>query len=309
MASLEKVNYGGWPNCYRLFNQSVELIVTTDVGPRIIRFGFIGEDNEFTEFPDMLGRTGDEDWLVYGGHRLWHAPEVFPRTYYGDNGPVELEEHGDFVRLIQPTEPTTGIQKEMDITLAADSDHVKVVHRLRNNGLWAVEISVWALSVMAPGGTGILPLPPRAPHGNENLAPLNAMALWSYTDFADPRWAWGTRYILLRQDANSTSAQKIGLLDTEGWAAYARNGHLFMKTIPHVKGATYPDMGCSAEVFTNADILEVESLSPLGSLEPSAVVEHEENWFLFKDVQVPQNDADVEKHILPKVEAALSQVD
>lgn len=305
MASLEKVKYGGWPNCYRLFNQSVELVVTTDVGPRIIRFGFIGEDNEFTEFPDMLGRTGDEDWLVYGGHRLWHAPEVFPRTYYGDNQPVGLVDHGDFVRLTQLTEPTTGIQKEMDITLAEDLDQVKIIHRLRNESLWAMEIAPWALSVMASGGTGILPLPPRVPHGNDVLAPWNAVALWSYTDMADPRWTWGTRYILLRQDPKSESAQKIGLLDTEGWAAYARNGHLFLKTIPYVEGATYPDMGCSAELFTNADILEVESLAPLATLEPGATVEHVENWFLFKDVPVPQNDADVEKHVLPKVEAAL----
>ena len=36
----EKVSYGGWPNCVRLNNGKVELIITTDVGPRVIRFGF-----------------------------------------------------------------------------------------------------------------------------------------------------------------------------------------------------------------------------------------------------------------------------
>ena len=28
------------------------------------------------------GKTGGSEWHIYGGHRLWHAPEVMPRTYY-----------------------------------------------------------------------------------------------------------------------------------------------------------------------------------------------------------------------------------
>jgi hypothetical protein len=39
---IENVSYGGWPNCLRIANDEVELIVTTDVGPRVIRYGFIG---------------------------------------------------------------------------------------------------------------------------------------------------------------------------------------------------------------------------------------------------------------------------
>ena len=35
---IEKASYQGWPNCYQVTNGEVELIVTGDVGPRIIRF-------------------------------------------------------------------------------------------------------------------------------------------------------------------------------------------------------------------------------------------------------------------------------
>ena len=52
----ERTQYGGWPNCYRLSNGTVELIATADVGPRIIRFGFTGGQNLFAEFPDQLGK-------------------------------------------------------------------------------------------------------------------------------------------------------------------------------------------------------------------------------------------------------------
>ena len=39
---VEKTGYNGWQNCYRVSNGQIELIVTGDVGPRIIRFGFVG---------------------------------------------------------------------------------------------------------------------------------------------------------------------------------------------------------------------------------------------------------------------------
>ena len=99
---MEKIVYTGWPNCYRLANGLVELVVTTDVGPRVIRFGFVGGANVFKEYDAMLGLTGGDEWRIYGGHRLWHAPEGKPRTYCPDNGPVQIEEHPGFVRLIQP---------------------------------------------------------------------------------------------------------------------------------------------------------------------------------------------------------------
>jgi hypothetical protein len=44
---IEKTQYRGWPNCYRITNGEVELIVTTDVGPRIIRYSFVGGQNMF----------------------------------------------------------------------------------------------------------------------------------------------------------------------------------------------------------------------------------------------------------------------
>jgi hypothetical protein len=183
-----KTNYKGWPNCYRLANATLELIVTTDVGPRIIRFGFVGGDNEFVEFPEQLGKTGGQEWRIYGGHRLWHAPEVQPRTYFPDNNPIALEQHDGFVRVIQPPESTTGIQKEMDIRLDPTQNRTDVVHRLRNCGVWDIELAPWAISAVTGGGTAIVPLPPRGSHG-KHLQPESSLSLWKYTNMSDPRWS------------------------------------------------------------------------------------------------------------------------
>jgi hypothetical protein len=303
---MEKVSYAGWPNCHRLSNDLVELIVTADVGPRIIRFGFVGEENEFQEFEDMLGKMGGDEWRIYGGHRFWHAPEIQPRTYYPDNNPVKVEQYDDFVRVTQPIEPTTGIQKEIDLYLSPGRAHVKLTHRLRNTNLWAVELAPWALSVMARGGVAVIPLPPRGSH-EEKLLPANTLTLWAYTDMSDARWTWGHKYVMLRQDPTLERPQKAGLMVPDGWAAYARDGHLFVKRFNYVPGAKYPDWGCSVETFTNADFLEVESLAPLVYLAPDAFVEHVENWFLFHDVPVPKDDADVDRYVLPKVHSIMAK--
>src|SRR5215813_199401 len=113
----ENVPYGGWPHCLHLTNGKVELIITTDVGPRVIRFGFVGGQNLFKEFKDQLGKTGGDEWRSYGGHRLWHAPEDAKRTYWPDNSTVEYVVEGNRVKLTQAIEHTTGIVKEIEITL------------------------------------------------------------------------------------------------------------------------------------------------------------------------------------------------
>jgi hypothetical protein len=302
MTQLEKVSYGGWATVHRLFNAQVDLLITADVGPRIIRFGFNGEDNEFCEFPGQVGRAGGEEWRIYGGHRLWHAPEHPKRTYVPDNTPITVEAIPNGVRAVQPVETLTGIQKEMEITLDPNSTRARVVHRLRNTNPWAVEYAVWALSVMAAGGVGIFPLPPKGSHPKD-LLPATQLVVWPYTNMSDPRWTWGNRFILLRQDTNTNAPQKVGLAVTQGWAAYARNGHLFLKTFATVPGGKYPDLGCNVESFTNHVMLEVESVGPLIQVQPGVAIEHEENWYLFRDVPMPAGDADVERDVLPKIES------
>ena len=299
---MEKVPYRGWPNCYRLANGEVELIVTGDVGPRIIRFGFIGDDNEFGEFAEQVGRVGGSEWRIYGGHRLWHSPEDKGRTYCADNGPVKVVEENGTVRVIQPPEATTGIQKEITIVLDPASSQVEVQHFLRNVGLWPVELAPWALSVMAPGGMGIVPQPTKA--HPDRLLPNRVLVLWPYTDMTDTRIQWGSRFIFLRQDEKAQTPTKIGLSADDGWSAYLCKGHLFLKTFEYIEGANYPDHGCSLEMYTNDRMLELETLGPLQRLAPGDVVEHVEHWFLFHGVEAGEDEESVERAVLPLVAAA-----
>src|SRR6266478_9787577 len=87
---VEKIEYEGWRNSYRASNGEIELVVTGDVGPRVMRFGFVGGQNLFKEFADQLGGTREEKHQLRGGDRVWKAPEEPVATWAPDNVPVEI---------------------------------------------------------------------------------------------------------------------------------------------------------------------------------------------------------------------------
>jgi len=298
MTSFREIEYGGWSRCYELSNDHIDLVITGEVGPRIIRLGYKGERNLFCEVPSLMGKMGGDEWRIYGGHRFWHAPEEKPRTYYPDNAPVNVEQVGNIVRVTQPIEPTTNLQKQLDIEISEDSAHVRITHRLINHNMWRIEAAPWGLSVMATGGTAVVPHAPRGDHAT-HLLPTHAMTLWAYTDMSDPRWTWGERYVLLRQEVGNKKPQKIGMMVKDGWAAYVLDGFCFIKRFTYQPTATYPDIGCTVETFTNDFMLELETLGALTYIEPGASVEHVEDWYLHTGVEIPVNDVTVERDIVP----------
>src|SRR5438093_1146043 len=115
--NIETIPFLGWEQAVRLANDRVEVVVLVSVGPRIIHFGRVGGSNLLYVASDTQGKTGGDTWNIYGGHRLWHAPEAMPRTYAPDNSTVAVEVKGNTVVLRQATEEVSGIRKEMEVTL------------------------------------------------------------------------------------------------------------------------------------------------------------------------------------------------
>jgi hypothetical protein len=301
---IEKTPFQGWPNCYRVSNGTVEFVATTDVGPRIMSFGFVGGANLFFVREDFAGQTGGAEWKNYGGHRIWHAPEDKVRTYEPDNSPIEAKVIANGLLLTMPTGPLSGIQKSIEITLDPVSSEVRVIHRLRNTGAWPVELAPWALSVMAPGGFAIAPMP-TAFHP-DRLLPNRALTLWPYTDMRDDRWLWGTDYVLLRHKVIADPARertKVGINNNLGWAAFYLKPFLFIKRFAYVEGGRYPDYNSSLEIFTNDRMLELETLGPLTALQPGSVVTHEERWELHRDVDLAFSEDEVRAKVEPLARA------
>lgn len=298
MIQISKMDYKGWKNSISVTNGIVDLVATTDVGPRIIRFGFAGKENELCEVAEQVGTTGGDQWKIYGGHRLWHSPENDPRTLQPDNTKIAWRKKKNGIVLDQPAEPWTNIKKEMEIVMSPDSASVTVIHRQTNQGAWEIELSVWAITVMAAGGREIIPINTR----DTGLLPNRMLSLWPYAKMNDKRVTWGEKYIFLNQDTKADGPFKIGMPNESGWAAYANHGRLFVKQYEHIDGVDYPDYSASSyETYTNSFMLEMETLSPLVLLGPGETVEHTETWTLYDNVKVPKSEKEVEQIVLPLI--------
>jgi len=292
---LDTVTYHGWARTLRLSNSFAELLVTTDVGPRILSYRTAqGGDNVLKNFDEQMGGAGEADWRIRGGHRLWLAPEDEVLSYHIDNGPVLWnEDPGTGEVLIESLqEAPHRIRKTLGVLLDDNSSRVTLRHTAANEGDYPVTIATWALSVMAPGGLEIIPQPPLGEHPRD-LLPNRGMVLWPYTDLSDPRLTFGTRFWMLRQ-AEDYLPIKLGLAHREKWIAYVLNDSLFIKTFAYEPNAAYPDGGCNFETFSNTEMLEVESLGPLTTLAPGEATTHFETWHIFplvEEMQIESEDA------------------
>jgi hypothetical protein len=275
----------------------------------VISYKLVGGKNVLKEYEDQLGKTGEKEWMIRGGHRLWAAPEDTTRTYFPDNGPVAFTKSAQEGAVLLPAPETEfGLQKEIELRLEPKGSKLTAIHRITNVGKADTDLAVWALTVMAPGGVEIIPMPTSKPHPGspknaksaEDFAADRLMAFWPYFDFQDPRWHFGSKYITLRQSTEK-GPTKIGMAHRVGWMGYLNGGTLFVKRFKREEGQHYPDRGCNLETFTNEDMLEMESLAPLVRLAPGKSAEHTEQWELFGDIGEVKTEADIDRLVLPKV--------
>jgi hypothetical protein len=278
---IRRVEYNEIGDCIEISNGKARLVVPVSIGPRVLFYGFDDGESVFGWHPAAAVETELGTWKPYGGHRLWVAPENMPLSYAPDSEPVDHGTDGELsARLMQAASERTAFEKEMTVTLDASGSGVTVDHRITNRGEHRVEISAWALSIMRPGGTVVIPNEPFAPYGPDALLPVRSMALWSYTDLTDPRWSFERESIRLRVDESVQGQQKIGVSNRRGFVRYELPDVTFTKSAAWSADANYPDMNSNFEVYTDGGFVEIESLSPLKHLEPDQSVTHRERWEL-----------------------------
>ena len=294
-------NFMGLGKAIKMHGYGAEVIVTIDIGPRIIHFSKKGSKNilaenvkEETALPD--GRS----YKVYGGHRLSHSPESFPRSYIPDNDPLMKYEKLDCgIRLYQNVEEWTQIQKIMEICMLPN--RIKVTNKLLNKGAWPIKVSVWPITVVSPDGLEVCPVTQRY----TGLLPNTYYVLWAYSRANDPRLKWGQKYIIVRGNHNNTKPFKLGYLNEYGWVAYFYNEMLFIKKFsPPITNAMYPDFGCNYETYTAEWGTELETLSPLQVVNPDETVEQVEEWYLFRSSFPSESEDDVSLKLSDFAEAS-----
>ena len=258
------------------------MLITVDVGPRVIFYGYDGGENIFYEDEKDLINKGGEFfdtnlkgkgiWHIYGGHRLWKCPEYLD-TYYPDNSPVEVFEDGDSVTFVSDAEITTRLQKSIKITMDYKGDAI-LEHKFVNKGDSATTpIALWALSVMDKGAKAYIPISTQ----DTGLLPNRNISLWSYTDVKDERLDILNDAIVLQQK-NIAQPLKVGTFACSAVSVDIK-GMKFAIEINSPEGE-YGDNNCNIETYTNDIMLEIETLSPLKSLAVGEEAVHIEKWSL-----------------------------
>jgi len=276
---VEEKEVGGFKTKF-FYLDNLVIGIPTEIGPRILYLSS-KEKPEFNLFgllPEAGIQTSEGFWRIYGGHRLWSSPEAKPRSYSLDDKPVKIETEKETITVYGNPETANSVQKSITIMPHSEGG-VQVVHRIKNIGRWPINLACWALSVMKPAGFAIIPIQ-SCKVDEEGLLPDRHLTFWPYTDLSDKRLIFTDDFIFVKQDPKAENPVKIGTMANPSWTAYWVDGYAFVKKFEGKKGE-YPDFGCSVEVYTNPSMLELETLSPLKTLEPNNTIEHTEIWRIF----------------------------
>lgn len=283
-------DFNGYGKCLYITNGVVDLAATIDVGPRIVRYGYVGESNimlnDNKTCPFLEPQTSDEMKRYYGdnaafylrgGHRLWVSPEYYPETYYPDNNPVEYEILENGIVLTPPPQIENQLQMRITITLSEGSSDVELKHEVINTAKHNQTFAAWALSMCAPGGVEIVKMNtysiPYLPNAN--------ITLWPFSQITDDSVYFGKKYFTLANPANGSTKYGFGL--EHGDTYYVLGDTVFInKFTPKFPNGTYPDNGASYETFSCPWFTEMETLSETTTLAPNESIVHRENWALAK---------------------------
>lgn len=259
--------------CLFAHNGIIEIAVPLSFGIRVGHFSFLGEKNVFFEQPSDLECFNTPDgWKLRGGHRLWLAPEQ-EATYSPDNEPITYEIKNDEIILTQKEDSRLNIVKRFIIRM--EDTRLYITHQMVNTGTNPINGSLWAVSVMAPKGTEIIPLETR----EGGFDPLNRFSFWDHTNPGDPRAEYHKDKICLKHKPMDDK-YKIGVGHPISPVRYELDDTVFLKHFEVKKDQIYPDGNCSFETYMSKYMVEIESLSPMFTIAPGEKAEHKEIWEL-----------------------------
>jgi len=272
----------------------IDIVVTIDCGPRIVRFGYIDEENVLyndlerkyvnhdSSIADRYGK--DSAFNCYGGHRVWLSPERMPETYYPDNEPVVYGILPEGVSFTPARQKRNEMQLSFEVIMSEGTTDIMVVHSAKNCSKERQTCALWAVTMMNGGGIELIP---QNQDNNSMHLPNRIITAWPYTDMRDKRISITNKHLTIQHDGSCEDALKLGTNNVLGCAAYCNGGYTMVKRYVHNSQAQYPDFGCSYETYVCKDYVEMESLSPLYTIESGEGIRHVENLSLFKTNNCP----------------------
>jgi hypothetical protein len=253
----------------------VEALATA--GPRLVRLGLAGStENLLAETPNDGWDTPFGRYELFGGHRLWYAPEDPERGAVPDVEGLVVEDGPGSLCLTGRVEAPTGLVRSIAIELAPDRPALRLRHELCNAGDVPIELAPWSITQLPLGGTVVLPQP--AARIAHDVRPNRSLVLWPYTSWTDPRLGLHDGAVVV--DAVAGPDLKVGYFNDAGWIAYVRDRTTLVCRFAPAFGEPHPDLGCNVEMYSGPRYLELEVLGPLVKLAVGESTTLSERWEL-----------------------------
>jgi hypothetical protein len=269
-------NYKHFGGCLWLENGAWEMGIPLSFGLRILFFARTGQENVFFEQPaDADYLTTPEGWRIYGGTRLWFAPESEHPLYQPERQPISYAWVNGGLILTQNEDEALHLVKQIEISEVVDDNSVAIRYRVTNTGSEPLVGAPWAVSVMREGGLFTAPF---AAESNEITdKPERILSLWNTTSLGDERLTFTDHTVAIRQKPLDAYF-KLGLNSAAKTGSYVLPEQTFTKEFPVSKEELYPDGGVNLEIYCCRWMLEFETLAPMSILLPSESAEHTERW-------------------------------
>ena len=253
---IEPITYRHWSEAYRCSTSTAELIVVTQIGPRILCLRWHESPNLLYE--DFTG-FGLDDWRLYGGHRFTVAPEG-RESYAADNSPCVVEAGPDELCMLAPVR-ADGTQRILTITAATDGDGFDLRHVFKNLSALPWRGAPWTVTCV--------------PHaGLAGPCDRTHVRFWPGTTPAD----WSLDADCIRA-APRKARGKIGWHSGEAWLASLQpEATLVIHNPEPPRSADCVDDGCNLEIFACPSYLELETLGGHAVLPPGGSAELRQRW-------------------------------
>ena len=269
-----------WGRVLWLTDGKTEIGVALDFGIRVVHLSCSGCANLFYEQPQDRsdGFVEKNGWCLYGGHRLWLAPESYD-SYHPDNDPVVYTVEEDKILFEQSIDPLLHIRKRLQISFNNDGS-VCVLQQIENALDVPINGAAWGVNTLDAGGTAVISF------GCQNTGgfnPQRVVSLWSDTNLSDSRLEFKKDRLLARH-LPIKDYLKVGLYSNPGRAVLINKGQQFELTFEAEKFELYPDNGCNFELYMCEQFMELESLGKMTTILPGQCAVHTEVWRLEKCV-------------------------
>lgn len=290
--NCEKKPFMHWNDAWTLTHGDVEIIVVTEIGPRILSIKIAGGDNIL--FVDTKGIARD-DWRIYGGHRIWFGPET-EQCYAPDNSPCKVECTDDALIIEAPVDPATNLRKIMRVRDAENGFSIE--NAVKNDGDMLAFGTIWALTCVRPDAQVFFPW------GTPKKWDVKKICYWREwggthgSTIRSEQWEQGDDLFVVRPTGEEG---KVGTAGYEGWiaATFPACKTTLCKSFDYIRGGKYSDQGCAVECYTCPDFIELETLSPEYVVHPGEEVSHVEKWCVKNEI-ADVNSAELARKVVRK---------